>query len=77
MIEENGYIVTVRNRQLNIDVTVLHPRNLVQKTPGLLDVSACKGTSSASLYATDMNESVALLYYALALFDQNSTMLLI
>lgn len=37
MIEENDYIVTVRNRQLNIDVTILHPRNLVQGPPGLLD----------------------------------------
>ena len=70
-------MVTVRNRQLNIDVAILHPRNLVQKTPGLLDVSACKVTPSVGIYAYDMNKSVALEHYAPAFLDQNSTMLLI
>ena len=65
--------MTVRNEQPNIDVAILHPRNLVQKTPEPLDVSTCKGTPAIGLHAYDMSECVALMHYALAFRDQNYT----
>ena len=76
-LDENGFIVTVRNQQLNIDVAILHPRNLVRMMPESLHVSAYKRTPGVGLHAYDMNESVALVHYALAFLDQNYAMPLI